>query len=89
MTEDERTFFTQMIKALNDKMGELLDAITVTRDDLSRRISRLEDEMRRSNARACPGRAGPADRTHGGSVDEIGFRPGRVAGLSRPPGNGR
>ena len=52
MTEDERTFFTQMIKALNDKMGELLDAITVTRDDLSRRISRLEDEMRRSNARA-------------------------------------
>ena len=55
MTEDEKTFFTEMIKALNDKMGELLDAITkghvvyVMEDSLtlSRRISRLEDEMRK------------------------------------------
>ena len=71
MTEDEKTFFTEMIKALNDKMGELLDAITVTRDDLtntkghvvyvmedsltlSRRISRLEDEMRKRGGEDTP-----------------------------------
>lgn len=68
MTEDEKAFFTQMIKTVNDKMGELLDAVTATRDDLtntkghvvyvmedsltlSRRISRLEDEMRKRDER--------------------------------------
>lgn len=64
MTEDEKAFFTQMIETLNNKMGDLLDTITATRDDLtntkghvvyvmedsltlSRRISKLEDEMRK------------------------------------------
>lgn len=67
MTEDEKAFFTQMIETLNDKMGDLLDTITATRDDLtntkghvvyvmedsltlSRRISKLEDEMRKRGA---------------------------------------
>ena len=68
MTDDEKAFFTQIIEAVNTKMGELLDAIAVVRDDLtntkghgvyvmednltlSRRISRLEDEMRKRDER--------------------------------------
>lgn len=48
MTDEEKTFFEQMLKQVNDKMADLLDTLTTMEDSLTlgRRISKLEDEMR-------------------------------------------
>lgn len=48
MTDEEKAFFEQMLKQVNDKMADLLDTLTTTEDSLTpgRRISKLEDEMR-------------------------------------------
>lgn len=67
MTDDEKAFFSAMMKEINTKMGDILETLTTLRDDLtntkghvvyvmedsltlSRRIARLEDEMRKRGA---------------------------------------
>jgi hypothetical protein len=35
MTDEEKAFFEQMLKQVNDKMADLLDTLTTTRDDIT------------------------------------------------------